>query len=141
MGLDELAAIRADLAILTERLDGIRELLLALREEDGKALRHQFDEYQRRLLELNNAHERAEKAQAISVSQEKFDDHAKQAEATRVAAEKTFAARLDELKADIGNVMTEQVAQRARSAANLVAVGIVFSIVTIAMTVLTLMTR
>lgn len=66
MDYSETPVVRAE---LQRELDHLRELL----KEKSVALDLQRVEYHRRLLELNNAHERTEKAAQATVPRETYD--------------------------------------------------------------------
>jgi preprotein translocase subunit SecF len=123
----------SELAALTERLEGLKELLLALRDEDGKARDHQFRENERRLRELNHAHEQAQEVRLTYVTLDKYDDYIKQAEAAREVALARFDEKLDALDKTVEDVSREQGAQKARAAAYTVALGVAFSLITVAL--------
>jgi hypothetical protein len=79
-------------------------VLRARRISDREALQLQAAEYQRRLSDLNHAHQRIVDIQSKSVTAEKFDDYQKSQKAALDLALKAVDEAMDRAEARIGSL-------------------------------------
>jgi hypothetical protein len=84
-----------------EALGALKSLFDARVLSDRRALELQAAEYERRLDDLNHAHEQAVEAQAMTVPRELFDQFVKESVSSRAAALEAMGSRLE---ASIENV-------------------------------------
>jgi len=87
-----------DPSVLRAELRAHREMTAERFRSLSEALRLQAVEYERRLAELNNAHERAETVARATVSIGKFEDFVSSQEAARRAAERRVEDQLSALE-------------------------------------------